>query len=49
MATIQKFEDQSLTDMALAISRMLSGLMTYLRQSENRGRKFPDDDLQPVT
>jgi four helix bundle protein len=42
-------EFQSLADMALAISRMLSGLMTYLRQSERRGRKFPGDDLQPVT
>ena len=39
---------QALTEMACSISRMLSGLMTYLRQSEKRGRKFPDDDLQPA-
>jgi hypothetical protein len=49
MATIQKFEDQGLSEMALAISRMLSGLMTYLRQSENRGRKFPNDEGHPAT
>jgi len=31
---------QGLTETTLAIGRMLSGLMTYLRQSERRGRKF---------
>ncbi len=45
MATIQKFE----ADTALAISRMLSGLMTYLRPSERRGRKFPDDEGHSAT
>ena len=42
-------ESQGLSEMALAISRMLSGLMTYLRKSENRGRKFPNDEGHPAT
>ena len=42
-------EFQCLSEMALAISRMLSGLMTYLRQTEKRGRKFPNDEGHPAT
>ena len=42
-------EFQGLTELALATSRMLSGLMTYLRQSEKRGRKFPGDERPPPT